>query len=135
MRLQDRAQLCARLGVLTNKAGADLDSLLSKWFSKHFVKGLKLPLLKSMKGTEALASFEAGLSGCSEDEVIGVVRKLDPHRPEVLRRPRPELIAHLRALAEGRAEPAPKPKAPRPAAKKAIPKKTAKGGILSQSRQ
>ena len=134
MRLQDRAQLCAQLGVLTNKAGSDLDSLLSKWFSKHFVKGLKLPLLKSVKGTEALASFEAGLSGCSEHEVIGVVRKLDPHRPEVLRRPRPELIAHLRALAEGRVEPAPKPKAPRPV-KKPVSKKSAKGGILSQSRQ
>ena len=134
MRLQDRAQLCARLGVLTNKAGVDLDSLLSKWFNKHFVKGLKLPVLKSMKGTEALSAFEAGLSECSDAEVIGAMRKLDPHRDELLRRPRSELIAHLRALAEGRAEPAPKPKAPKPA-KKTNPKKTGKGGILSQSRQ
>jgi len=134
MRLTDKAQICARLGVLSEKAEADLDALLSKWFVKHYVKGMKLPLLKSMNGTEALKAFEEGLATCSEANVIAAVRKLDPHRTEILSRSRSELVAHLHALAKGTVEPTPKPRpARRPRASNSARTRRG-GGVLSQSR-
>lgn len=141
MRLQDRAQVCGRLGVTSDKAATELNDLLAKWFNKHFVKGLTLPLLKGMRGTEALTAFELGLGDGSEADVIAIVRKLDPHRTELLTHSRAALMAHVRALAEQQITPALDPKKvkvpkPTPLSKqKAAKKQEKKGGVLERARQ
>lgn len=134
MKLHDKAAQCARLGAVSGKAAADLDEMLQKWFVKHFVKGLTLPVLKSLNGTEGLTAFENILSAVPDHELLAVVRKLDAHRPELLALTRNEILVHIRAMAQGQISPAEKPK--KQTKKKATSSKNAtKGGILAQSRQ
>jgi hypothetical protein len=48
VRLLDRAQECVRLSVLSDKAAKELEELLVRWFTKYFVKGINLTLLKQL---------------------------------------------------------------------------------------
>ena len=84
MRLQELAQASGRLAIANDKAAEELTALLQKWFAKHFLKGIKLPLLKTMYGTEAFNAFTACLTEHGEAAVITVLRKLDPHRDDIL---------------------------------------------------
>jgi hypothetical protein len=68
--------------------------------------------------------------------VIAVLRKIDPHRADILTRPRPEMEAHIRELAAGRIEPTPKPKPPGKTKTQKGPseKPVRSGGIYKRSR-
>ena len=136
MRLQDLALASARVAVANEKAAEDLGALLEKWFAKHLVKGIKLPVLRAMHDVGAFNSFSECLAAYDEVDVIAILRKVDPHRADILTRPRPEMEAHIRELAAGRVEPTPKPKPP---GKSKSPKgpsgKSARtGGIYERSR-
>jgi hypothetical protein len=135
MKLRNKAEYCGRLSVTVEKASSELDTLLDKWFSKHFISGLKLPLLKSMSGTDGFIAFEAMVFEVEEAKLIAAVRKLDPHNVELLHRGRPELIAHLRDLAAGRVQPAAKPRTTKAKSSTAAKKTSSKEGVLSRSRQ
>jgi hypothetical protein len=136
MRLQDLALASARVAIADEKASEDLSALLDKWFAKHLVKGIKLPALRAMHDAGAFAAFADCLANHDEADVIAVLRKVDPHRADILARPRPEMEAHIRDLAAGRLGPAEKPKAPkRPKAPKAATGKSVRnGGVYERSR-
>jgi hypothetical protein len=110
MRLRQLADTSGRLAISNDEAAGDLSILLEKWFAKHFLKGIKLPALKAMHGTDAFDAFSACLAEHGEEAVIAILRKLDPHRHELFARTRMEMEAHIRDLAAGRVQPAPKPK-------------------------
>ena len=136
MRLQDLALASARVAIANEKASEDLSALLEKWFAKHLVKGIKLPMLRAMHDTGAINAFSECLAERDEADVIAVLRKVDPHRADILSSSRREMEAHIRELAAGRIDPAPKPKPP---AKSKTPKgasgKSARtGGIYERSR-
>jgi len=136
MRLQDLAQTSARLAIANDKSSEELRTLLEKWFTKHFVKGIKLPLLKSMHATGAFQAFFGCLTERDEADVIAVLRKLDPHRAELLTRTRAEIEAHIRELAAGRLQPAPKPGSPKKTKTDKGPsgKSARTGGVYERSR-
>lgn len=136
MRLQDLALASARVAIANEKASEDLTAVLEKWFAKHLVKGIKLPMLRAMHDTGAFNAFSECLTQHGEADVIAVLRKVDPHRADILSSSRPQMEAHIRELAAGRVVPAPKPKPP---AKSKTPKvssgKSARtGGIYERSR-
>ena len=133
MRLQELAQASGRLAIANDKAAEELTALLEKWFAKHFLKGIKLPLLKTMYGTEAFNAFTACLTEHGEAAVITVLRKLDPHRDDILTRTRTEMEAHIRELAAGRIQPTPKPKKGK-TDKGPSGRSTRVGGIYERSR-
>jgi hypothetical protein len=135
VQLVDRSKACARLSVLSNQATADLEASLVKWFAKHFVKGINVPLLKRMNGSEAYTAFKACLGASGEADLIAIVRKLDPHRAGLLTRSGTELVAHLDRLAAGDLEPAPKPQKPKPTRKRSSQAAPKSGGVLARSRQ
>jgi hypothetical protein len=68
--------------------------------------------------------------------VIAVLRKVDPHRADILRSSRSNMEAHIRELAAGRMLPAAKPKAPAKskAQKQASGKSVRNGGVYERSR-
>lgn len=136
MRLDEQAQASAELAPTDRMASEELAALLEKWFIKHFVKGIKLSQLKGLCISGLYDSFSRCLEQQSEPCVIAVVRKLDPHGTEVLKRTREGLEAHIRDLASGRVEPTAKPKPIRkPKADKGPSGKSAKlGGIYERSR-
>jgi hypothetical protein len=136
MRLQELALASARAAIANEKAAEDLSALLEKWFAKHLVKGIKLPMLRALHDAGALSAFADCLSAHSEADVIGVLRKVDPHKVNILTRPRAEMEAHIRELAAGRIAPAEKPQAPKkPKAPKAASGKSARnGGVYERSR-
>jgi hypothetical protein len=136
MRLQDLASASARVAVANEKAAEDLSALLEKWFAKHLVKGIKLPLLSAMHDTGTINAFFQCLAEHGEADVIAVLRKVDPNRAEILSSSRSEMEAHIRELAAGRIQPAAKPKAPpKGRTQKGSSKKVARnGGIYERSR-
>jgi hypothetical protein len=136
MRLQDLALASARVAIASEKASEDLSALLDKWFAKHLVKGIKLPMLRAMHDAGALPAFADCLAAHNEADVIAILRRVDPHRAEILARTRSEMEAHIRELASGRLEPAEKPKPPKKAkAPKAASGKSARnGGVYERSR-
>ncbi len=133
MRLNELAQASARLAIANEKASEELAAALEKWFAKHFVKGIKLPLLKSLYGTEAFNAYSACLADQSEATVIAVLRKLDPFREEFLTRSRGEMELHIRELASGRIQPAPRPKKKK-SDRGPSGKSTRTGGVYERSR-
>lgn len=135
MKLRNKAEYCGRLSVTAEKASSQLDTLLDKWFAKNFISGLKLPLLKSMNGTDGFVAFEAMISEVEEAKLISVVRKLDPYRVELLHKEKSELIAHLRNLASGQVQAASKPRTTKAKSPGSAKKSSSKDGVLSRSRQ
>ena len=132
---KDKAQTAVRLAVANEKARTELELILDKWFRKYFVKGITLPQAKGMHSTGTFSTFEEVLQKQEDQIVIAVVRKLDPRCIEVLSRPRPELVAHIRALASGAMKPTGKPK-PQKKPKVPSPSKPRKpGGVLANARQ
>ncbi|MFZ1105369.1 MAG: hypothetical protein WAN86_21370, partial [Hyphomicrobiaceae bacterium] len=109
---------------------------------KGIVKGIKLPKLRALHDAGALSSFLEGLAGCDVADVIGVLRKVDPHKGDILNRPRPEMEAHIKDLATSRIEPAQRPRPPRkprtPSKPKTPKQSSAKpartGGVYERSR-
>lgn len=139
MRLQDLALASARVAIADEKASEDLSALLEKWFVKHLVKGIKLSMLKAVHHAGAFTAFADCLAAHGEADVIAVLRKVDPHRADILTRSRHEMEAHIRELAAGRIAPAEKPKPPKPPKKPKAPKaasgKSARnGGVYERSR-
>jgi len=134
VRLLDRAQACVRLSALSDKSAVELQTLLEKWFAKHFVKGINLPMLKQMHGSEAYAAFEACLGASSEADLIAIIRKVDPHCVGILSGTRSELAIHIQRLAAGHA-PTPRTKRPRTAKKQTATGAPKSGGVLARSRQ
>jgi len=133
MRFDNVARAAGRLAVMTDKSGAELQAFLTKWFEKHFVKGLSLSLLRSMHGSEAFDAFLTFIENGGEAVTIAVVRKLDPHRPDVMRRSHAEMIEHIVELATLRVEPAGKPKAAAKS-KKAKSQALSVGGVAERTR-
>jgi hypothetical protein len=135
MRLQDLALATARLAIANEKASEELSALLEKWFAKHLVKGIRLPMLRAMHDTGAFAAYFDCLATRDEADVIAVLRKVDPHRTDMLSRTRREIEAHIGELAAGRIDPAKKPKpANKPKAPKGAPGKRRNGGVYERSR-
>ena len=137
MRLQDLALASARVAVANEKASEDLGALLEKWFAKHLVKGIKLPMLRAMHDTGTIGTFSEYLAEHDESDVIAVLRKVDPHRADILRSSRSDMEAHIRELAAGRIQPAARPKAPaksKTQKKEASGKSARNGGIYERSR-
>jgi hypothetical protein len=133
---QDKLQACGRLSATSDKARTELTVLLAKWFEKNFVKGISVALAQSISTSGAGAAFETLLSGSSDEVIIGVVRKLDPNRVDILSRPRDELLAHIRSIAAGTVLPADKPKPPKKTAASKAPARARKpGGVLANARQ
>jgi hypothetical protein len=110
MRLQDLAQNSGQLAVASEKASQELAALLGKWFTKHFVKGIKLPLLRAMYGTATFSAFSRCLAEHDETAVIAVLRKIDPFSEDIFRRTRSEMEAHIQGLAAGRIQPTARPR-------------------------
>jgi hypothetical protein len=106
MRLQDLALASARVSVASEKAADELSAALKKWFAKHLVTGISLSALRALHGAGALGSFLECLPTRSDADVIAILRKVDPHRSAILKRPRTEMEAHIRNLATGHLEPA-----------------------------
>ncbi len=136
MRLQDLALASARMAIANEKASEELSALLEKWFAKHLVKGVKLSMLKALHETGAFNAFSECLAEHDEVDLIAVLRKVDPHRADILTRPRSEMEAHIRELASGRVDPAQKPKPPsKPKTPKRSSAKSARtGGVYERSR-
>jgi hypothetical protein len=134
MRLQDRALASARVAIANEKASEELKVLLEKWFAKHLVKGVKLPMLRNIHDAGAFAAFADCLATHNEADVIAILRKLDPHRAEILARPRSEMEDHIRSLASGRLEPAGKPKPPKNVKSPKAAKPVRNGGVYERSR-
>jgi hypothetical protein len=124
------------MAVANEKASEDLNAVLEKWFSKHLVKGIKLPVLRALHGAGAFNAFSERLAEHSEADVIGILRKVDPNRTEILSGTRAQMESHLRDLAASVIDPAPKPKpAKKPKAPKASSAKPARsGGVYERSR-
>ena len=106
MRLQDLALASARVAIASEKAADELSSALNKWFAKHLVTGISLPALRALHSAGALGPFLECLPARNVVDVIAILRKVDPHRSAILKRPRAEMEAHIRDLATGRLEPA-----------------------------
>jgi hypothetical protein len=91
------------------------ESDLEPWFerglglTKHFVKGINPETLPAMHSTDALDAFVELLAKCPEADVIAVIRKLDPQRPDLMKVSRPATIEHIGKLASGPIQPTPKP--------------------------
>jgi len=136
MRLQDLALASARVAIASDKASEDLGTLLEKWFVKHLVRGIKLPMLRALHDAGAFPAFADCLAAHDEADVIAVLRKVDPHRIDLLIRPRPEMEAHIRELAAGRIDPVEKPKPVKKAKapKAASGKPVRNGGVFERSR-
>jgi hypothetical protein len=136
MRLQDLALASARVAMANEKASEDLSALLGKWFAKHLVEGIKLPMLRAMHDAGAFPAFAHCLAAHDEADVIAVLRRVDPHRADMLARSRPEMEVHIRELAAGRLNPAEKPKpVKKPKAPKAASGKPIRnGGVYERSR-
>lgn len=133
MRFKELTHAVGRLAVMTDKSGTELDGFLAKWFEKHFVKRMTLALLRSMHGSDALAAFLTFVENGNEAVAIAIARKLDPHRPDLMRRSRAAMIEHIVELAAGSIEPASKQKAqPKPKKVKSQPAVT--GGVAEHSR-
>jgi hypothetical protein len=107
MRLQDLALASARAAIASEKASGELSDTLGKWIVKHLVKGITLPTLRAMHSAGVLNSFLECLGTRNQADVIGVLRKVDPHRVDILKLSRSEMEAHIRDVAGGRIEPAP----------------------------
>lgn len=106
MRLQELALASARVSIASEKASDELSAFLEKWFTKHLVAGLSLTALRALHDAGALNSFLECLAVHNEADVITVLRKVDPHRSNILKRPRAEIEVHIRELAAGRVAPA-----------------------------
>ena len=135
MRIHDKVEASALLSVQEAKAGRDLELLLDKWFAKHFVKGVKLPLLRSLHSTGSVSKFMQLLALRPLSDIIAVARKLDPHMVGLLAKPADEIISHLGLLASGKATPAGKPKPARKAKIQKVEVEIRPGGVLANSRQ
>jgi hypothetical protein len=125
-----RAEMEAHVRDLaTGRIGPALDV-------EGIVKGIKLPKLRVLHDTGALASFLEGLATRNAADLKTVLRKVDPHRGDILNRPRLDMEAHLRDLAAGRVGPAQKPKSPsKPKTPKESSTKSAQtDGIYERSR-
>ena len=133
--LETKARISARLAVASGKAGSELGMLLDKWFEKHFVKGITLPLAKGMHATGTMSGFEEAMQGYGDQTVVAVVRKLDPHCISILSRPRQEMLAHILALASGAQEPAGRPKVAKAPKAPTVAKPRKPGGVLANARQ
>jgi hypothetical protein len=109
-----RAEMEAHVRDLaTGRIGPALDV-------EGIVKTIKLPKLRALHDTGALGCFFEGLATRNAADLISVLRKVDPHRGDILNRPRPDMETHLRDLAAGRVGPAQKPK---PSSKPKTPSK------------
>ena len=132
MKIQEKCQAIGRLATLQTAASDDLSVLIDKWLEKHFLKGLKLPLLNALHASQIFDSFAQLLKVAPEAQVITALQKVDPHNKDILTRSRAEMISRLGALASGDAAPSPKPVAVK--ATKAKKKTGGKTGIVTGSR-
>ncbi len=134
MKVSEAAQAAARLAVVTEKSEGALADLLRKWYTAQFVKGIKLPLLRSIYQAGAYPAFAQFLTEASDADRSTILNKLDKHRPDLQMRSKSEIMRHIEDLASKRMIPAVKPKAA-PEAKK--PKNAAtkrQVGIISGSK-
>ncbi len=103
---------------MNEKAQAALSKALTGWFSAQFIKGIKLPLLRSIHQAGAYPAFSELLAEATDADRITVLSKVDPHRPEMLMRSKSEVLAHLEQLASDKLQPAVKQSTKKPPAKK-----------------
>ena len=131
MKLADAAQAAARLALVNDKSRVALEDQLHKWFSTHFVKGVKLELLRAVHQAGAYPAFAQLIAEATDAERSAMLTKIDKHRPEMQMRSKAEILGHLEAMASGRINAAGKPEAAKPKAAK----KAKKGvGIISGSK-
>lgn len=117
MRLADAAAAAARVAVVSNKCELALSEALKKWFSINFVKGAKLPLLRSVYQAGAYPAFAQILENLSDEDRAIIIAKLDKHSVGIQMASKREILHHIECLASGTLQPSTKPKP----AKKAKP--------------
>ena len=134
MKVSEAAQAAARLAVVTEKSETALADLLRKWYAAQFIKGIKLPLLRSIHQAGAYPAFAQFLAEATDADRSTILNKLDKYYPDIQMRPKSEIMRHIEDLAAGRAAPAGKPKAaPKPKKPKVSASKR-QVGIISSSK-
>jgi hypothetical protein len=119
---------------LPEKSQQALRDVLLKWFTGQVLKPITLSSLRAIHKAGAYAAFEELLLACSNVERVAVLSKLDKFRPEIQMSSTKDAMGHVRKLARGDIEPAPKPVAVSKSKPRASKSKTDKRGILTSSK-
>jgi len=136
MKTSDAAQAAARLALVNEKANTAFDTMIQKWFVAQFVRGMKLPLLRSIYNSGVFPHFSDLTELATDADLLTILAKVDKHNSDIQMQSRAAMIAHIEALAAGGIEPAPNPKPKRRTrTKAAVQKKPERPvGIISNNK-
>jgi hypothetical protein len=127
------ATAAARLAVVGDKQQGALTKALTAWFSAQFVKSGKIQQLRTIHQSGAYAAFAELLNAASDADRVTLLKKVDPHRPEIMTKSQGEMMTHIKGLASGTIQPAPKLKEVKTSKPKAG-KAKGPAGIISASK-